>query len=230
MPSSWRHNDWPHEHVQGELVGLEGFEPTTFALSKQRSKPAELKSLLKSKGSKLRFLRKDSRIKMKNIPSASHWIDLLHLTPHPEGGFYKETYRAKEQIPASGLPDRFSAPRSFSTAIYFLLRSQDRSRFHRIKSDEIWHFHSGTVLEIFVLIDGKLSVMRLGDDILRGESLQVVVPANCWFGAKVAQPGSYTLAGCTVAPGFDFNDFEMADREYLLREFPDQHEIIKLLT
>lgn len=167
---------------------------------------------------------------MKNIPSASHWIDLLHLTPHPEGGFYKETYRAKEEIPASGLPDRFSAPRSFSTSIYFLLRSQDRSLFHRIKSDEMWHFYAGTTLEIFVLADGNFSIMKLGDNIADGESLQVVVPANCWFGAKVVQPDSYTLAGCTVAPGFDFSDFEMADRESLLRELPEQHEIIKLLS
>src|SRR4051812_10566516 len=160
----------------------------------------------------------------------SYWIDLLKLNAHPEGGFYKETYRAQESIPTSGLPQRFKGERNFSTAIYFLLRSQDRSLFHRIKSDELWHFYAGTSLSIYVLHKQKLVVHKLGPDPEKGESLQVVVPANCWFGAQVEQPDSYTLSGCTVAPGFDFEDFEMASRTILLQEFPSFGDIIKQLT
>ncbi|HEY9049045.1 MAG TPA: cupin domain-containing protein [Ohtaekwangia sp.] len=161
---------------------------------------------------------------------ASYWIDHLQLLPHPEGGFYKETYRAAELISAAGLPTRFTAPRNFSTAIYFLLRSHDRSVFHRIKSDELWHYHAGASLTIYILKDGGLKTFVLGADLEKGESLQVVVPANCWFGAKVNEENSYTLSGCTVAPGFDFADFELADRNTLLKTFPACSNIIELLT
>ena len=158
------------------------------------------------------------------------WIDHLQLAEHPEGGFYKETYRAEENILSSELPDRFTGTRSFSTAIYFLLRSQDRSLFHRIKSDELWHFHAGTSLSIYVLEETQLAVHTLGPNVDKGESLQVIIPANHWFGAKVNQKDSYTLAGCTVAPGFDFQDFELAERADLLSTFPQYKEIIELLT
>jgi predicted cupin superfamily sugar epimerase len=161
---------------------------------------------------------------------AVYWIGQLHLQAHPEGGFYRETYRSQEFIPYHGLPERFSADRNVSTAIYFLLRSQDRSLFHRIKSDEMWHFYAGSSLSIFVLKDGELSVMILGNEIEKGQSLQIVVPANCWFGAKVNETDSYTLAGCTVAPGFDFHDFELADRSFLLKEFPSARSVVEMLT
>jgi predicted cupin superfamily sugar epimerase len=163
------------------------------------------------------------------MKDADYWIDKLELKKHPEGGFYKETYRSAESILQMGLPPRFSGSRSFSTSIYFLLRSGDISAFHRIKSDELWHFHSGSSLSLYVLID-DLKVYRLGDNPDEGESLQVVIPANCWFGAKVNDPDSYTLAGCTVAPGFDFSDFEMAKKETLIKTFPSQRSIIELLT
>lgn len=161
---------------------------------------------------------------------ATYWIDQLQLRPHPEGGFYRETYRATELIPSLGLPERFPEERNISTAIYFLLRSQDRSRFHRIKSDELWHFYAGGSLSIYVLKDKDLVVHTLGTEPDRGESLQIVIPANCWFGAKVNESNSYTLAGCTVAPGFDFQDFEFADRTMLLNEFPAHRRIIEMLT
>lgn len=164
------------------------------------------------------------------MKTAQYWIDQLHLQKHPEGGFYKETYRSTEQIPRSGLPARFSADRTHSTAIYFLLRAQDRSLFHRIKSDELWHYHAGSSLTIYVLRDGRCHEYMLGADIEKGESLQIVVPANCWFGAKVNDPQGYVLSGCTVAPGFDFTDFELADRSFLLKEFPDQRPTVELLT
>ena len=110
---------------------------------------------------------------------AEYWIDRLGLAAHPEGGFYKETYRSAENIQTCGLPLRFGSPRSFSTAIYFLLRSEDRSLFHRIKSDELWHFHLGASLNIYVLQDSKLSIFKLGSNIDDGESFQVTIPANC---------------------------------------------------
>src|SRR5687768_10678593 len=161
---------------------------------------------------------------------AEYWIDNLNLKAHPEGGFYKETYRSPETIPTSGLPFRFNAPKSFSTAIYFLLRSQDKSSFHRIKSDELWHFHYGSTLHIYVLHETNVSEFKLGSNIEAGESLQLVIPANRWFGAKLLTPNTYSLSSCTVAPGFDFKDFEMAERQKLLGAFPNHSEIINALT
>ncbi len=161
---------------------------------------------------------------------AEYWIEHLGLIAHPEGGFYMETYRSDEVIPHRGLPKRFEADRNFSTAIYFLLRSQDRSMFHRIKSDELWHYHSGGSLSIYVLTHDKLITHTLGTEIEKGQTLQVIIPANCWFGAKVNESNSYTLAGCTVAPGFDFQDFELGKRTDLLKEFPQHSRIIEMLT
>lgn len=162
--------------------------------------------------------------------NAPHWIDALGLLPHPEGGFYKETYRSVEKFTQQQLPNRYKGDRSFSTAIYFLLRSQDRSVFHRIQSDELWHFYAGTTLLIYVLAESGLKIYRLGADPAQGDSLQVLIPAGCWFGAMVEKPNSYALCGCTVAPGFDFADFEMANRDELLKEFPDEEDIIMKLT
>jgi uncharacterized protein len=161
---------------------------------------------------------------------AEYWIERLGLQRHPEGGFFKETYRSPENIQVCGLPLRFPSPRSFSTAIYFLLRSEDQSLFHRIKSDELWHFHCGNSLNIYLFQHGNLSILRLGSDLDNGDSLQVTIPANCWFGAKVTSPDSYTLASCTVAPGFDFKDFEIGKRVQLLQEFPGQSETITEFT
>lgn len=158
------------------------------------------------------------------------WIENLKLLPHPEGGFFKETYRSTEEVDHRQLPLRYKGARNFSTAIYFLLRSQDRSVFHRIQSDELWHFYAGTTLLIYVLTPNGLKTHRLGADPLQGDSLQVLVPVGCWFGAMVEKPNSYALCGCTVAPGFDFADFEMANRDELLKEFPDEEVIIMKLT
>ena len=161
---------------------------------------------------------------------AEHWVKQLELQAHPEGGFYKETYRSTEIITRNGLPDRFTGTRNFSTAIYFLLRSEDCSMFHRIKSDELWHFHDGSALTIYILNEEGLTSKKLGPHPEHGESLQVVIPANCWFGALVDDAESYTLSGCTVSPGFDFNDFELADRGKLLKEYPDHAGIITRLS
>jgi hypothetical protein len=160
---------------------------------------------------------------------AAYWIEHLQLMPHPEGGFYRETYRAAESISRQALPPRFPADRNFSTAIFFLLRAQDRSVFHRIKSDELWHYHAGDALDIYILDNTTLTIHTLGSQVDKGELLQIVVPANTWFGARTKY-GDYTLAGCTVSPGFDFADFEMADRAQLLQNFPQHREAIELLT
>lgn len=162
--------------------------------------------------------------------SAQYWITQLNLLPHPEGGFFKETYRAPGIIPHDSLPACFTGPRSFATAIYFLLRSQDRSVFHRIKSDELWHYHAGGVLSIYVLQENGLRCHKLGPNPEKGESLQIVIPAGCWFGARVEESESFVLSGCTVAPGFDFADFEMAERSELLKTFPQHANIIEALT
>jgi predicted cupin superfamily sugar epimerase len=162
---------------------------------------------------------------------AEELISLLGLTQHPEGGWFRETYRAAETLPAAALPDRFGGDRSFSTAIYFLLAKGDTSAFHRIKSDELWHFHAGTTLTIHIFSPaGEYHSCRLGSELAAGDSFQVIVPARCWFGAEVTGAGEFTLTGCTVAPGFDFADFEMAERQSLLAQFPAHGELIRRLT
>ena len=153
------------------------------------------------------------------------WIDQLKLLPHPEGGYYRETYRAAGEF-FTGRPGE---TRSFSTAIYFLLEKSDRSRFHRIQSDEIWHYHAGGRLKLFTLTERGVVTQTLGPDIMRGDQLQIVIPARHWFGALVVE-GDYVLSSCTVSPGFDFKDFELADRVHLLDLYPEQTEIITRLT
>lgn len=158
-------------------------------------------------------------------------IASLELLPHPEGGWYHETYRAAETISTESLPERFGGERSFATAIYFILTSDTFSALHRIKADEQWHFYSGTALTIHVIDpDGNYQPIKLGSDLEKGETFQAVVPHGCWFGATVDAPDSYALVGCSVAPGFDFADFEMAERETLIRQLPQHEELITRLT
>jgi predicted cupin superfamily sugar epimerase len=162
---------------------------------------------------------------------AGYWIEKLGLTRHPEGGFYRETYRSAETIPMNAMPERYGGARPFSTAIYFLLSGEEFSAFHRIKSDELWHFYCGSSLTIHVIDHaGAYSEIMLGSDLGKGESFQAAVKAGCWFGAGLNDPHSYALVGCTVAPGFDYRDFEMADRKELIRRYPEHAEIIARLT
>lgn len=159
------------------------------------------------------------------------WIEKLRLERHPEGGFFRETYRSGEKIPASALPRCFEGPRSFSTAIYFLLSGNDFSAFHRIKSDELWHFYAGSPLAIHIIDQiGEHHQLMLGSDPDRGELFQTFVKGGDWFGACLVQPDSFALVGCTVAPGFDFRDFEMADSELMIKKYPQHAEIIRKLT
>jgi predicted cupin superfamily sugar epimerase len=164
------------------------------------------------------------------MKTADYWINHLSLSQHPEGGYYRETYRSTEVVSSSALPTRFGENRNYSTTIYFLLPSNNRSLFHRIKSDEIWYYHAGSSLTIYVLDQNGVREHRLGPDIEKGETLQAIIPANTWFGALVSEKDSYTLSSCSVSPGFDFNDFELAEQSMLLRDFPYQSEIIERLT
>lgn len=163
--------------------------------------------------------------------TAQVYIQSLNLQPHPEGGYFAETYRSAEEIAPNALPGRFGGARAFGTAIYFLLESHHVSALHRIRADEIWHFYAGGPLEVFVINpDATLSVIRLGSNPDRGEVFQAVVLAGCWFGSKPAEGTPFSLVGCTVAPGFDFADFELAERSALLAEFPQHRAVIKMLT
>lgn len=152
------------------------------------------------------------------------------MQPHPEGGWYKETYRSTFSIAAGALPAQFGGARSCCTAIYFLLEQGQFSAFHRIKSDELWHFYAGDALEVFVIDhSGQLRIIRLGSNTDRGEVFQAVVEAGCWFASRPAAGSAYSLVGCTVAPGFDFADFEMAAQQPLMNQYPQHSEIIRQL-
>jgi len=158
-------------------------------------------------------------------------IKSLNLEPHPEGGFFKETYRSESHFPGSTDDSHFPDGRSFSTAIYFLLKSHQTSAFHRIRSDEIWHYHLGSSATIHIIHpDSLYEALYLGPDLPSGQEFQHVVPAGSWFGVTVDRPSDFVLAGCTVSPGFDFRDFEMADPYRLKNAFPEHKDIIEELS
>lgn len=157
--------------------------------------------------------------------SAEYWIRHLELQPHPEGGFFRETYRASLGTAA------FGGSRSASTAIYFLLAGDAFSALHRMRSDEVWHFYAGSALLVHSIDpEGHYSVSKLGENPEAGEQFQCVVPAGHWFGCGLERPDTYALVGCTVAPGFDFADFEMGRRAELLAQYPQHKGVIEKLT
>jgi uncharacterized protein len=162
---------------------------------------------------------------------ADYWIRTLELTGHPEGGFYREVYRSPERIAGAHLPGRFSGDRALSTAIYFLLRGCDQSALHRLRADEVWHFYGGSPLTLHMLTStAEPSTVHLGPRPERGETFQAVVKAGSWFGATVDDPASFSLVGCTVAPGFGFEDFELGDRMALLGLYPQHRLLIERLA
>ena len=166
---------------------------------------------------------------MKNS-TLQYWIDKLELIEHPEGGYYKEIYRSEEEFSSDALPDRYAGKRNFGTSIYFLLTTESVSNFHRLKSDEIWHFHQGGVAKIhFISEEGTYSFKTIGADFENDETLQVVIPRNTWFAAEVIKD-DFILVGCTVAPGFEFQDFELANRAALSANFPEYSELIVQFT
>ena len=142
--------------------------------------------------------------------TSKYYIQHLQLIPHPEGGYYKETYRSPLEITVEG----FSDQRSISTSIYFLLEQGQESALHRIKSDEIWFFQDGDSIEIFELDEHNNEVITsLGKNITQGDVLQYVVKAGGWFGSRLKPESSFCLVACQVSPGFDFRDFELLNPE-----------------
>lgn len=163
--------------------------------------------------------------------SAQYWIDQLNLIAHPEGGYYRETYRSELSIAREALPPQFAGARLVSTAIYFLLAGDNFSAFHRLRSDELWHFYAGGAITVQVIEpDGSLLEIHLGRDPRAGEVFQAAVKAGRWFASRVRDGKSFALAGCTVAPGFDFADFEMGKRSELIRLYPQHRRLIEQLT
>lgn len=158
-------------------------------------------------------------------PEAARLVEMLGLAPHPEGGFYAETWRSPLAI--GGHPS--GASRAASTAIYFLLPAGSFSAIHRVSSDEVWHHYAGDPVELHVFEEERHSRLVLGRDFDRGERPQYVVPAGAW---QAAAPigARYALCGCTVAPGFDFADFEMPSREEMRRRLPSHSELVSRLT
>jgi predicted cupin superfamily sugar epimerase len=164
------------------------------------------------------------------MEAAQHWVESLNLEPHPEGGWYRQTYRAPLTLAQSALPGH-AGDRAASTAIYFLLAGNQFSAFHRLRSDEVWHFYAGSSLIVHVVKpDGEYQQLLLGSNPGNREQFQAVVPAGCWFGSSLRQPNTFALVGCTVAPGFDFADFEIAKRDELTAQYPQHRNIIQRLT
>ncbi len=166
------------------------------------------------------------------MATADDLIRRLDLRAHPkEGGFFRETYRSAETLPSSALPRRYGAERSASTAIYYLLRPGTFSALHRLQSDEIFHFYAGSPVRMLQLFpDGTGRAIVLGPDVLAGQQPQVIVPRGVWQGSLLEPGGDHALLGCTVAPGFDYADYEHGDRAALLAQYPDHRDLILRLT
>jgi uncharacterized protein len=162
---------------------------------------------------------------MKKSNEIANWVEQLELLPHPEGGYYKETYRSASMVDVDG----FEGNRNLATGIYFLITEGNFSAFHRIKSDEMWHFYAGDPLIVHVIHpNGTYESLTIGNDLTKKQRPQGLVPAGAWFASETL--GDYALVGCTVSPGFDFQDFELAKRDELSQLFPAHREIIERLT
>ena len=158
-------------------------------------------------------------------------IKNLGLKKHVEGGYFSETYRSPEILEGKYVYDKFNGDWNFSTAIYFMLTGQDFSAFHKLKSDEVWHFYEGSALNIYVIDkSGELRVLTLGRDIENNEEFQITIKSGQWFAAEISKRDSYSLVGCTVSPGFDFRDFELGNKEELLSLYPPHQNVIEKLT
>jgi len=162
------------------------------------------------------------------MSTAEKIIEFLGMKPLPEeGGYYVETYRCSEKIPPAALPARYSDARSFGTAILYLLTAETFSSMHRVRSDEIYHFYLGDPVTMLQLHpDGSSEVITLGRQIFSGQQVQVTVPKNSWQGSFVNKGGEFALMGTTVAPGFEFADFELGQRGELLKQYPNKRDLI----
>jgi predicted cupin superfamily sugar epimerase len=159
-------------------------------------------------------------------------IKKLKLEPlQREGGYFYQTYRSRQILKKEYFKNDYPHDKSIKTAIYYLLTANTKSRLHRLKTDEIYHFYSGNpVLMLLIYPDDKLEKIILGNRIDRGEIPQFTVPANTWQGSVLLNGGIYALMGTTMAPGFDFSDYEEPDKTKLLKKFPMEKELITKLT
>lgn len=158
-------------------------------------------------------------------------ISRLKLQRHPEGGYFRETYRSNGEIKKEHLDLQYNGNRNYSTCIYFLLTSDGFSAFHKIHQDEIWHFYNGSPIRLHMITtSGEYSETIIGCDLALGQTPQFIVPGESWFAAEVVNNNDYSLVGCTVAPGFDFSDFELAARDELVKVYPQHKYIINKLT
>jgi predicted cupin superfamily sugar epimerase len=166
------------------------------------------------------------------MPTAAQIIERLKLVPLTiEGGHFRETYRSELSVPADGLPNLYGGDRHVSTAIYYLLTPNTFSAIHMIKSDEVFHFYAGDAIEMLQLWpDGSARVVIISNDLAVGHEPQLVVPAGVWQGCRLVHGGQWALMGCTVAPGFDYVDFKLADRAELIALHPAHAEMIEALT
>ena len=166
--------------------------------------------------------------------TAKRVIELLHLEPLPvEGGYFCETYRAAETLDSQALPERYDSSRPFGTAIYYFLHGEHFSAFHRLRTDEVYHFYLGQAVELVLLSpDGTATTRWLGSDLEAGQRPQATVPRGVWQALRLAHPGpeSFALLGTTMAPGFDPADFELGDQQQLLISHPHQAKEITALT
>ncbi|WP_078543300.1 cupin domain-containing protein [Litchfieldia alkalitelluris] len=165
-----------------------------------------------------------------DIQNAQYYIEKLGLTPHPEGGFFKSTYESTHLITnLAGVKE--GKERKLYTSIYFLLRSEDISHLHRLKSDELWYYHGGSSLTVHVIDEnGEYQELKLGLNLDKGEIPQVLVPKNTIFGSSVMEKDTFSLVGCMVAPGFDFEDFELFSQKELMVEYPEHEKVIRKMA
>jgi predicted cupin superfamily sugar epimerase len=160
---------------------------------------------------------------------AKYYIEKLQLIKHPEGGYFREVYRSGEMITIEA--PKKNLKRNVSTSIYFLLEGSQVSKFHKLRSDELWHFYDGGSVKVYVIDEkGKLTEIILGKKTEDGEVFQTVIKKNNWFAAEVINKRSFSLIGCTVSPGFDFTDFELAIRNSMLEYFPKHKNLILKFT
>ncbi|MCA1319392.1 cupin domain-containing protein [Bacillus tianshenii] len=166
-----------------------------------------------------------------HIDTLDFWVEKLELEPHPEGGYYKQTFTSHESISDRELSTEFHGQRLLYSSIYFLLTDKNVSHFHRLKSDELWYFHGGSSLSVHVIHEtGEYKEYKLGLDLEKGETPQVLVPKNAIFGSSVAEEDSCSLVGCMVSTGFVFEDFEMFTQAELLKIYPQHKEIIRKMA
>ena len=164
--------------------------------------------------------------------TAEQIIKFFRMQPlRQEGGFYVETYRSAERIKKAALPERFPGDRNIGSVILYLLTAKTISLLHRLKSDEMFHFYFGDPVTMLQLHpDGKSEIITLGHNVLKEQKVQVIVPGGVWQGAFVQPGGKFALLGCSVAPGFEEEDFEIGERHSLLAKYPDLREFILKLT